>query len=267
MARSPNCTGAPLFKGRVDVSITYPDPNETLLDTQQALPTSEPATPQVEIEITSAMLPVWSPYELGHKNLAILFDGGWNAGSVTRTTYYRLLKNGVSVATGSYNVLAGDYYTHEHRQFPSVELGDVIACKLWASNTGVYYDYKAAVVYPTRICAGYGPMMDLLLVLGAAKKLTKGSPGSSAPTGYYLTVPGATSVYADCIYAAEGQADYDTQVSAGAWVPHATRGLGYPYGDGRYINTRGSTFPSLRPYHALHSVPTRIAYTPLNLRV
>ena len=151
MARSPNCTGAPVFKGRVDVSISYPDPDIQTLDTPEALPTSEPATAQVSMTVASSHLATWSPFVLEHIDCAILYAAGQNTSDSAITVYYRVEKNGASIATGSGSVPASNFYTWSHFRFPDVQVGDVLTCKLWASASGCNWRKKALVTWPSNI--------------------------------------------------------------------------------------------------------------------
>ncbi|MGD9663565.1 MAG: hypothetical protein AB7U63_20170 [Porticoccaceae bacterium] len=158
-------------------TITYPTPDETLLATPEPLPTSEPATPQIEFTIGPQHVPVVSPEGLNYVLTAILYAAGKNTDAASQTVYYRILKNGVSVATGSYSVSADRFYTWEHYNFYDVKIGDVLACKLWATNVNVNWDYKALVIWPTRIGPenimiqdiSYNVVLQPTLTLGPAR--------------------------------------------------------------------------------------------------
>ena len=256
MARSPNCTGAPLYKGRVDVTITYPDPYEPpLLDPAEALPTSEPATAQIEITITQAMLPVWSPYELPHQKAALLYAGGKNTAGASRSIYYRVLKNGTSVATGSGSVSAGNQYGWSHYRFPDVAVDDVLACKLWASGAGCDWDYKAAAVVPTRIGPADTAVLDVLIL---------------APNKYPATLTGWNAYTGFALYLYHDDVRWEYEIGTirhSLMLPRAQYRLMramigdeslYSYCDTR-VNNRGTYYSNI--------VPSRISYTPLNLRV
>lgn len=257
MARSPNCTGAPLFKGRVDVSITYPDPYEPpLLDPPEALPISEPATAQIKITITSAMLPVWSPYELPHVKTAILYAAGRNTSGATKKVYYRILKNGVNIATGSGSTLSGNNYTYNHYNFLGVNVGDVLDCKLWADGMGCNWAHKSAIVVPTRCGPAATLVHNMVVAIVKAPPLTQGNPSASNANSYlfhadeqWVTL-GEVSTwrYAACFSAAQSRLFRSGAGDTGQMSEFRTSQTAYPY--------------YRQPF-----VLSRIAYTPLNLRV
>jgi hypothetical protein len=254
MARSPNCTGAPLFKGRVDVTITYPDPYEPpLLDPAEALPTSEPTTAQIEITITSAMLPVWSPFELEHIKTAVLYVSGKNTNTSTVSVYYRLLKNGVSVATGSGGVGAGNFYGATLCQFFDAVEGDVVACKLWSNIAGCNWDFKGLGVMPTRIRPQASVVSDI------AMSASKRYPGFSIQGAYFR----------EFLYIVHDDSfawGVDTDMAARAAISGPLYGL-TRVGRGDMIQGGVVSQRSDNRQFYLNMVPTRISYTPLNLRV
>ena len=258
MARSPNCTGAPLFKGRVDVTITYPDPYEPpLLDPPEALPTSEPATAQIEITITSAMLPTWSPFELPHSKLAMLYAGGANTTGSDITLNYRLSKNGESLATGGQPASANQQWTMNiiPGMLIGVAVGDVLQFKMWGGSAGLTWNYRALAVVPTRVGPKDIAVANVAFGVALYPVLTKGNPYTSATNpliicteDYYLSptterlaaqilVPGST--YRLC------RVWFGEVNSAIQMVCHAT----------------------YKPHYYRHKVPSRLSYTPLNLRV
>jgi len=259
MARSPNCTGAPLYKGRVDVTISYPDPDETLLETPVALPTSEPGTAQISYTLASGHMPVWSPFELEHIKTAVLYAAGKNTSGSAITVYYRVLKNGVSVATGSGSVAAGYYYTWSHYRFLDVVVGDVLSCKLWASSADMKWDYKAVLVWPTRI----GPKGRLLVnatadEYSAVYTLTLGTPLRQDREVFYTPFdldPGGQKIY------------WRKSLPFPVIQTTEVRGLGcVEFGDIQ-LSTQLLTSATYHPYWYGNKCFKRISYTPLNLRV
>lgn len=257
MARSPNCTGAPTYRGRVDVSISYPDPYEPpLLDPPEALPTSEPTTAQIEITITSAMLPVWSPYELEHVKTAILYAAGKNTSGATRTVYYRILKNGVNIATGSGSTVNGDNYTYTHYNFLDVNVGDVLGCKLWANGVGCNWAYKSAIVVPTRCGPAATLVHNMVVAVVRAPALTRGSPSALEAYSYlfhadeqWITLMRAyTQRHAACFSAAQSRLFRSGAGDVGQTSDFRTSQTAYPY-------------------YRQPIVLSHICYTPLNLRV
>ena len=161
MSRVMGPRGPLMYSPRTD-SLSYPAAQETYDAAGTALPTSEPATSQVIYTITSADLPVSTDKTASMKFTAFLYGGGKNNGASSATVYYRILKNGASVATGSSSVNANYYYTVNCYQLYDVKAGDVIEIRLWASATTVDYRYKAMSVVISRYVPG-GILGRLLL--------------------------------------------------------------------------------------------------------
>lgn len=259
MPKPPNCTGAPLYKGRVDVSITYPSPDETLLDTPIDLPTSEPAEAQISYTLGSQHMPTWSPYELEHVKTAILYAAGENTGSSAVTVYHRILKNGVNVATGSFSVSADRYYSQNHCNFLNVSIGDTLSCKLWAGAAGVNWDASAVLIWPTRI----GPKGQVLTNIIAHDY------------GYTYSLSFAGSMFTgDCSLYPYNNSDLMTSSwqNAGDIVSaiqsHAVYGIArIGYGDRDGSMLASSFVPGSRATCAINRCFKRLSYTPLNLRV
>lgn len=257
MARSPNCTGAPLFRGKIDVSITYPAPDyEKFDDNPVALPSSEPTDAQVNYTIASKHMPQWSPYELNHVKTAVLYAAGKNNGAAASKVYYRVRKNGSDVATGSgYSIPAGYLYSGSFSLFFDAQLGDVLSCKLWAEGfdlrrTGVY-------VYPTRIKADVPIVADFSLEWNAQGFM------------YGEQTAGVYSYWACC--PSIGNTPVAEYYNAFAkWLArysHPQYGLVFMWvGDKENVAT--ITYGSPGAYYANQNPRiTRISYIPLNLRV
>ena len=254
MARSPNCTGAPWFKGRVDVTITYPDPDETLLETPVALPTSEPASPQVSYTLGSQHMPVWSPYELEHVKTALLYAAGQNTSASAITVYYRIQKNGANVGTGSASCPAGAFYTACCYQLLDVQGGDTVSYKLWSGATGCNWDYKALSVLITRPAKGAGLVCDIGADVQIKPIMSLGKPSGASYSSRWQHED------ADC-------ADCYTATTRRALLAGTDRGL-YRVGNGDITASHTMrTHGTCRPSYVNNYIPTRIAYTPLNLRV
>ena len=256
MARSPNCTGAPWFKGRVNVSITYPDPDcEKFDDNPLALPSSEPADAQVSYTVASKHMPVWS-CELNHVKTAILHAAGKNNNASSAKVYYRVLKNGANVATGSGNSIpAGYLYSGSFPCFFDVQLGDVLSCKLWAEGfdlrrTGVY-------VYPTRIKAGTPIVADFSLEWNA-----QGFMYGEQTSGMYSYWAQAPNI-SDNAFAEY----YNTFAKCPTRYSHPKYGLVSVW-VGDKDQEAVTSYGSASSYYAKQNPRiTRISYIPLNLRV
>ena len=253
MARSPNCTGAPTCRGRVDVSITYPDPDIVTLDTPEALPTSEPATAQVSMTVGSQHLATWSPFELEHTNSAILYTTGKNNSGSTVAVYYRIAKNGQSIATGSESIYAGAYFPWSHHRFPDVQIGDVLACKLWASAGGCDWRGKALAIWPSRIGPKKLAMSSVVVELVACSPI--GVNGNRQRPFFMWDGYPETA----------GMAGTPSKLAL--LVSHPVYGMITPYFGGTWQDSFCAASGSNEWYALENYNVTRISYTPLNLRV
>lgn len=236
-------------------TITYPSPDETLLGTPVALPTSEPADPQISYTIAVGHLPTVSPAGLEYTLTAILYAAGKNTDAASQTVYYRILRNGASVATGSASVAANYYYTWNHYSFYNVVSGDVLACKLWASSANVNWDYKALRVHVTRIGPQAVPLSDFTLTSAAAPALALGTPFQFLYSGWIFHTE-------QMLY---------RNFSASAYpIPLLLLRKIWPIIVERGDNSLGSacvTNPTYRPYNYNNYVPTAISFRPLTIRV
>jgi len=169
------------------LSVTYQPPQETLLVTPITLPTSEPAVPQVSYTVMSGDLPSINISLYQKKYIGIVFGAGQfiTAG----TLYWRMEKNGVSVATGSTAITVNYRYTVQANFF-NVTVNDVLEIALWSSVTDSNYYYKAYQIHLTRplIFEPYWIMKPLeLLIIQEHPVLTLGSPFVAGRRGY--TIP------------------------------------------------------------------------------
>ena len=136
------------FKGSKKVfSYTFATPREELLGTPLTLPTAEPTDPQAVYTVLDSDLPTWTLKPFSVKYIALLVAAGKFV--TAGTLYWRMVKNGASVANGSASVSANTFYT-VNAWFLDVAVGDVLGVKLWSSVSDSNYDYKAIFIYPTR---------------------------------------------------------------------------------------------------------------------
>lgn len=257
MARSPNCTGAPTYRGRVDVTITYPGPDETPLETPVVLPTSEPAEAQISYTLASGHMPVWSPFELEHIKCAAMFFCVRNASSADASLYWRTLLNGVSVSTGSSTLYKNYMVTRSMYCFRDVVAGDVLSCKLWSSVVDCSFDYSGIAVFPSRIGPRNEMVADVVLTTTPYFTLQGTYPGMLNATMQvrHLTMFALVS---------------DKPYSGELLLPKPPYALVCAYhGDiwAPYEAASGWAISATRPDNMRGYVPSRIAYTPLNLRV
>lgn len=240
-------------------TITYPSPDETLLASPQALPTSEPATPQIEFTIGPQHLPTVSPAGLTYTLTAILYAAGQNTDGAQQTVYYRLLKNGESLNTGSAAVPAGQYYTWNFA--PStllgITVGDVLAVKLWATSANVNWRYKALACAITRA----GPAGVLLVNLNISTTpypvLTRGNPAQYGSAYIYLQTEDKNW----------GSGLSTSPISMRATLPLGTYRLCRLYYGDFQSTIQAWTHVSYWPYYYANRVPTAISFRPLTIRV
>ena len=138
----------PLLTSRKVLDITYQTPQETLLSTPETLPTSEPTTPQIGYTVAEAHLPTFSFKPYRPVWVAMVFGAG--KFTTSGTLYWRMKRNGTSVATSSTSVSANTFYTCQ-AYFYNVSIGDVLELALWSSVSGSNWDYKAYQIQVTRL--------------------------------------------------------------------------------------------------------------------
>ena len=159
---------------------------ETLLGTPETLPTSEPATPQISYTVASGDLPVISPDMESKKWIGYLVGAG--KAVTAATVYWRMKKNGSSVATSSQSVAANQYYTYQ-AYFYDITVGDVLELALWSNKTDSNWDYKAYQIVLTRMLPKIAhPILMPLNITGltAYPTLTLGNPNASATRLCYI---------------------------------------------------------------------------------
>lgn len=245
----------PLYGSKKTLNITLQTPQETLLETPETLPTSEPGTPQISYAVQNSDLPTFNiqPYK------KIWTAGIFGAGQfiTAGTIYYRLKKNGASVMTGSASVAANYYYTVVMFLY-DVVVGDVIELALWSNQTDSNWDYKAFFVHLTRLNLLQGTQLFIpcnLSTVTAAPNLTLGNP-SVAATGYVYYYHCDSNVLSStlakswcCIYISDTYALFSNA-----------------YGDKVHSNS-GTIYTSAssRPRYIKNSIPTTITFRGVRL--
>lgn len=175
----------PIFGSRKTMNISYATPRETVLGTPETLPTSEPTNPQVVYTVQESDLPTFDIKPFGVVYLGRLLASGYfyTAG----TLYWRMTKNGVSVATGNFSVTAYYYYLVEACFF-DVKPNDVLGLKLWSSVSDSNWDRSAITVHPSRIYPLETPFYkDVTIVAVGSQNFANFSTTSASS--------GATDVY------------------------------------------------------------------------
>jgi len=114
--------------------------SETLLDTPEELPTSEPSTPQISYTFSDSHLQVEPPLR-SCRIVAVVWGAGKNTSGGSTTIHCKWLKNGSEVYSKYISVSNNYYYTVGY-SYASPNDGDVLELKLWADASGVNWDWK-----------------------------------------------------------------------------------------------------------------------------
>jgi hypothetical protein len=242
---------APYTKLFQDIIVQMIAPVENLQTTPTSLPTTEPATSQWTKTLTNADFPTITPTPYNVAHVACVYLAGKNTDTASQTVYWRMIKNGASVATGSASVSAGYYYT-VNAFFLGVVAGDVIEVRLWASATTVNWDYDGFQIQPSRIVtteALNSPCYTYFKNVIACPTLVKGSP----------SVYAFGSIYVQHLDQNLQAINYATGFDV--LYPKATYCL-YRLYYGDYANLNSaivSTSASYRPYYYRNYVPLGIS--------
>jgi hypothetical protein len=161
-------------------NIALATPRETLLGTPVALPATEPISGQFSFTVQAADLPTITPSPISTKYTALVYAGGKNADAAAQNVNWRVLKNGVSVATGTHTgVPASQFWTHGYFQYMDVVVGDVLEIRLWSPSANVNYDYYSIAISMTRVQLGNAQInKDVLYGTGVFSSLVSGTPSA-----------------------------------------------------------------------------------------
>ncbi|MEM2260853.1 MAG: hypothetical protein QXK24_00230 [Ignisphaera sp.] len=242
----------PITRYRV-LDITY-KLTEELLSTPLSIPTVEPPSELAQIYyiISSNDLPDFTVAPAQKVFVACVYGGGKNTTTNNLTLYWKMYKNGTAIASSSFVVSAGYYWTLSSF-FYDVKPGDALAICFWANGSGLNFDYSALAVAVTRLAiypAKIGIYKNISFTISAYPTLTLGTPGvhttsSLLPLHVDESLP---SITASKSY---------------LWLGTKSLGLFRIYmGDYTSANTaQYSTDATLRPYYRRNYVPTRISFT------
>jgi len=175
---------SPSYTSKKTLNITYQTPQETLLATPETLPTTEPATPQIGYTVADADLPAFNMGVYAKNWVASIYGGGKFV--TAGTVYWRMKKNGVSVANGNYAINAAYWYTVS-AFFYDVAVGDVLELALWSSVADSNWDYEAYQIQVTRLILMNKPRLLApcnITALSAQPALTLGTPNASTGNLY-----------------------------------------------------------------------------------
>jgi hypothetical protein len=242
---------SPYIKLFQDIIVQMKAPVENLQATPTSLPTSEPNTSQWVKTLASNDFPSITPTPYNVAQIACVYLAGKNTDSAAQTVYYKMIKNGITIAAGSAGVSAGYYYT-VNAFFYGVVAGDVIEVRLWATSANVNWDYDAFLIQPSRIVtteALNSPCFTNFKSIVACPVLVKGSPSPYSTYNLY--------VYHLDLYLA----NISSPTSYDVLFPKATYGL-YRLYDGDYgisNNAAVTTSSSYRPYYYRNCAPLGIS--------
>lgn len=177
---------APYIKIDQTILINLKTPQENFI-TPVELPTTEPATGQWVKTLAAADFPTVSPTNLLYAGVAYLGIVGRNTAAASRTIFWRMLKGGTAVATGSFSVPA----THFYRIFAfwyGVAIGETLEMKLWAPVAGVNYDWTGFQIHPSRV--GTNESLNSACYTELALSIapvwsSAGAPGGAVTTGLF----------------------------------------------------------------------------------
>lgn len=250
---------SPLQTSLKALNITVQSPQETLLGTPVALPTSEPSTPQIGYTVAEADLPTFDCPVYSKKWVAWVFGGG--KFTTAGTLYWRMKKNGGSVSSSSGSVSANNYYTL-HAFFYDVAVDDVLELALWSNQSDSNWDYKAYFVLVTRLMLTQKPRMYCPLTVVTVSNfptLTLGNPSSRFPAS-------RTFLYHEDVATVDLNLTFPFTFDL--FYPKSTYGLVRTYyGDRSYQNSATlGTHASYRPYYYIeYRFPTSFKLRELRL--
>jgi len=241
----------PLLTSKKVLEITYPTPYENLQGTPTSLPTSEPTDPQISYTVAEADLPTLNMNVESKIIVALMYAGGKNTDSASQTLYWKMLKNGSEIKSGSKSISANYYWTL-NAFFCNVAIGDTLAIKLWATSTNVNWDYEARQLQFSRIA-----LLEkyYVLILFKVLKLEKHPQLSQGANPYAATT--------QCLF--YHSAGISKGVSSGPedfspWKPHSTYKLFRIYRGDYYGANSGNilTHSSYQPYYYSNYVPKKM---------
>lgn len=243
----------PIFGSIKTMNITYATPRETLLGTPETLPTSEPTDPQIAYTVQSSDLPTFDikPYSCIY--LGRLLAGGQFV--TAGTLYWRMVKNGLSVASSSFSVSANYYYVIE-AGFLDVKVSDVLGLKLWSSVSDSNWDRSAIAVSPSRIQPLKTPLYkDVTIKAVSSQSFTNFSATASGTSGYVYIYNGTTSF------------DYANSSAGGFTLSNipffycTIYGMfRTPFGDSTISNTIRNSIGSTRPTVYKFPIPSQFIF-------
>lgn len=179
---------------------------------------------------------------------------GKNTSGSTVTVSYSIYKNSILVASSSQASITNNvWWTQSHHRVYDVVVGDIIEARVWTPTAGVYLDYHAFAVAPSRIEVTKDPLVqDLNITLINHPTLTLGVPQISVG-GAWLHYPHVTGLI-------------NFGVSTGVAIPHAcinssVQGyLGRAAQGDASVSSGVQTHGTIHPYYYRNAVPSAITF-------
>lgn len=250
--------GFPAFGPRVDTTITY-NPRIVTLETPTDLPTTEPATAQVQFVLAGTDLPACSPYPIPwadsvaitSRYMCHMFAYVKNESGGTATIYAKYKTANTPTWSTAVSVSATNnyYYSIGSVGLTTWAIGDTQEIKLYASAAGVKLIKYALIIYPNR--AGQGcldRLHDLKLSFENASLIGGTALVYDAAANYTLL----SALFTNLASAVKER-------SFGCWLTDSANGIFVSGTSSRAW--RASTTDVFN--HGAFYYPTRIAYTPI----
>lgn len=239
----------PLLSSLNKLVITHQTPYENLQSTPTALPTAEPGTSQISYTVTAADLPSLNQTVESKIIVALMYAAGKNTDAASQTVYWRMLKNGASVNTGSSAVTAAYFWTF-NAFFYDVVVGDILELRFWATAATVNWDYEARQLQVTRLALLEKYLLLLCNFTGVALHpyLTLGNPSTYSTGAFYV------------YHLSDASINISASKDFSPWKQNATYKL-FRISRGDFNNINSAIIASsatYRPYSCKNYVPTEI---------
>jgi hypothetical protein len=245
------------------ITITYPTPRETLLETPIALPTSEPGSPQITFTVIEDDLPVLSGAALSDVTLIpAFFAGGTNEAETANIHYARVFKNGVEVGAPNTACDGEPLWTYSFYLFADIAVGDVVTISLWADSAGLTYDYAAMAIMISRPDVASGGDILLNVAYNDVSNypaLTLGDPGVFSATNAFSVASGPSL-----------SASVDTDRAFGVLEFDASYAYLFivAFGDpSNQVRAFLAVSADTRPFYLTNKVPTSVDWLGTSMRV
>lgn len=227
-------------------------PQETLLSTPLALPTSLPATAQVSYTLQASDFPTITPTPLDVKYCAVVMTCGKNTSASSETLTYQVGTNGTFTGNIGGSVVATNlFWNQSHYRWLDVAVGSLLEIKLFATSASVNLDYYALFIYPTRMKVTNCPVVQDIEYTFSSPTLVLGTPVSRISAQLAIYPSNATNIFHN---------PNTTPFRIGAMGPHPTYQLGrINYGD--WATSTDSVYHATnRPWYNANQYPSKLTF-------